>query len=94
LPSIARLCDRKQFNSMNTQLITNKEAPEANLDALDAEDKVEIIIHRDEGGVRARVHASYIAGRALKTISHGGGGALLLDAVDRCARAIYQAEGK
>lgn len=81
---------------MTTQAIQNEETtPDpAPLGALDAEDKVEIIIHRDRGGVRARVHASYIAGRALKAVTHGERGALLLAAVDRCARAIYQAEGK
>ena len=79
---------------MNTHPITHEEPPAApqQLAALDSEDRVEIIIHRDKGGVRARVHAGYIAGKALKCVTHGEGAALLLDAVDRCARAIHQAE--
>jgi len=76
---------------MNTSLITNEEATAPpHLAALETEDRVEIIIHRDKGGVKARVHASYIAGRVLKCISQGDAGGLLLDAVERCARAIHQ----
>ncbi len=63
------------------------------LAALDADDHVEIIVHRDRGGVQARVHAGYIAGRELKHLAPGECGALLLETVARCARAIHQAHG-
>ncbi len=60
----------------------------ADLETLDPTDRVEIIIHRDKGGVRARVHAAYITGTELKSASDELGGRILLNAVARCASAI------